>query len=263
MFSWFKKLWVLISGLFIRSGESLVTSSPEAIRATYAAAVAEAKQRLKDMQQALALMMHQQKNLEKMRQQLLETRAILQQRIQGAIKKSAEDPNSLAHKQAGAKFLSAIKEINAKLEKIETNLVLYTDRLKGYESQFSSMQDEIDHLKAEEVQVLSEYISSKQIIALEERLAGVSTTSAVDESLVAIREHVERMQNEAEIASKLRVASSIDVYKQVGEEQDAVAEFEALVQATMPKQLEAAPTAPVIEMSKVREGAFVKATNTK
>ena len=37
--SYFAKLWAVIRGLFIRAGDDVVSSSPQAIQATYASAI--------------------------------------------------------------------------------------------------------------------------------------------------------------------------------------------------------------------------------
>ncbi len=52
----FGKLWARLRGMFIGAGDDLVSSSPEAIRATYAAAIDDAKRRYKEMEQAVALL---------------------------------------------------------------------------------------------------------------------------------------------------------------------------------------------------------------
>lgn len=231
MFNFLKKLWVLLTGMFIRKGNNLVASSPEAIRSTYAAAISEAKVRYKDMQQALALMMNQQRRLEKSLLDLENQHLVFDQKLQGAVRMAQTEPENTLHKQAGAKYLSTLEDIDKRKARIEAELNGYEETLTAYNNQLMNARTEVDRLKEEEVAMISEFVSSQQRVQLEERLAGLSTTSAVDESLVAIREQVERMKSEADIASKIRVTGETDVYAEIGAEQTAAARFEELVKA--------------------------------
>ena len=57
--SYFGKLWAVLRGFFIRAGDEVVSSSPQAIQATYASAIDDAKRRYKEMEKAVAMLASQ------------------------------------------------------------------------------------------------------------------------------------------------------------------------------------------------------------
>src|SRR5271157_5849168 len=104
--SYFGKLWAIIRGLFVRAGDELVSSSPEAIQATYDSAIEDAKRRYKDMEKAVAMLASQREKTETNLKDLGREEADLQMRLEGALASAEAEPGNQVHREAGARYLT-------------------------------------------------------------------------------------------------------------------------------------------------------------
>jgi chromosome segregation ATPase len=202
--SYFGKLWAMIRGLFIRAGDELVSSSPEAIRSTYAAAINDAKKE-----------------------------AELQRKLEGALAAAEADPANASHREAGARYLGRMKEIVEKKAALATDLEGQRGKVEEYKTKLRSFTTEIERLKREQGEMVAEFVSNQQVLQLEDRLRGLADT-AVDESIVAIRDKVASLRAQAKIASEMRTAGSgaqDETYERIGAEKEAAARFDELLKA--------------------------------
>ena len=120
--SYFAKLWAVIRGLFIRAGDEVVSSSPQAIQATYASAIDDAKRRYKDMEKAVAMLASQREKTEMNLKDLGREEIELHRRLEGALASAESEPDNQVHREAGARYLTRIKEIEEKQAKLNADL---------------------------------------------------------------------------------------------------------------------------------------------
>lgn len=229
----FGKLWAVLRGIFIKAGDDIVSSSPEAIRATYAAAIDDAKRRYKDMEKAVALLAAQRDKSELSLKGLEAEEADLRRKLDGALASAEAEPTNPTHREAGSRFLSRIQAIQEKQALLKADLDSSQLKVQEYQVKLRSFMEEIDKLKREQGEMVAEWVSSQQMVQLEDRLRGLGET-AVDESLVAIREKVASMKARAKLASEMRgaeLASQEETYERVGAEREAAARFDELLKA--------------------------------
>ncbi|HTY24167.1 MAG TPA: PspA/IM30 family protein [Desulfomonilaceae bacterium] len=230
--SYFGKLWAMIRGFFIRAGDDVVSSSPQAIQATYASAIDDAKRRYKDMEKAVAMLVSQREKTEMNLTDLDREDADLQKRLEGALVSAEAEPNNEVHREAGARYLTRIKEIGEAQARLTHELEAQGKRVEEYKTKLRSFTEEIQRLKKEQGEMIAEFISTQQVLALEDRLRGLGET-AVDESIVAIREKVANMRAQMKIAAEMRGATTQghdETYERIGAEKEAKARFDQLLE---------------------------------
>jgi phage shock protein A len=231
--SYFAKLWAVIRGLFIRAGDEVVSSSPQAIQATYAAAIDDAKRRYKDMEKAVAMLASQREKTEMNLKEMGNEEIELHRRLEGALASAEAEPNNEVHREAGARYLTQIKEIDEKQAKLNQDLEAQSKRVEEYKVKLRSFTEEIQRLKREQGEMMAEFISTRQVLALEDRLKGLGESS-VDESLVAIRDKIANMRAQVKIATEMRgaeVQTHDDTYERIGAEKESKARFDEMLKA--------------------------------
>lgn len=231
----FGKLVALVRGFFIRAGDDLVSQSPEAIRSTYAVAIQEAKKRYKEMEEAVALLARERERSEEALRNLDREEQELLKKLEGALSAAVAEPNNPAHREAGTRYQVRIQEIDAKQEALTQELDSQSGKVEEYKTRLRGFMTEIEQLKREQGEMVAEFMSSRQVLVLEDRLKGLSET-AVDESVVAIREKVANLKAQAKIASELRsaeVGAHDGTYERIGEETLAANKFDELLKARL------------------------------
>ncbi len=229
--SFLGKLWTRIKGMFINAGDDVVSSSPEAIRATYAAAIDEAKRRYLEMERAVALLAREREKTDQALKDLDQEETEIRSRLEGALAAAESEPDNPLHREAGARYLTRIREIDQKEAQLTQELESQKDKVEDYKIRLRSFSDEIDKLKKEQGEMLAEFVSTQQVIQLESRLRGLAESS-VDESIVAIRDKVGAMKAQAKIATEMRQSGKAqldDKYQRIGAEKQAEAQFEELL----------------------------------
>lgn len=227
----FGKLWARIRGIFIQAGDDLVSSSPEAIRSTYASAIDEAKRRYKEMERAVALLANEREKTETSLKNMEAEKTELQRKLEGALSAAESNPDDSTHREAGIRYISRIKEIEGRQTGLSSDLDTQKGRVEEYKTRLRSFSDEIEKLRKEQGQMVAEFISNQQLIQLEDRLRGLGE-SAVDASVVAIREKVSGMRSEAKIAAEMRgttLAHQDAEYEKIGAEKEAASRFDELL----------------------------------
>ncbi len=235
----FGKFWAMIRGIFIRAGDDLVSSSPDAIKATYAAAIDDAKKRYKEMERAVALLARERERTEMSLKELDKEEADLQRKLEGALAAAEADPSNSSHREAGTRYLTRIKEIDERQEALTAELEGQSGKVEQYKIKLRSFTDEIEKLKREQGEMVAEFVSNQQVIQLEDRLKGLGET-AVDESIVAIREKVANLRAQAKIATEMGGAtleSQDRTYEKLGSEREAQAHFDELLKARAAQKL--------------------------
>ncbi len=229
----FGKFWAMVRGFFVRAGDDMVSSSPEAIRSTYASAIDDAKRRYKEMERAVALLAAEREKTSVSLRKLDEEEHELQKKLDGALAMAEAESENLDHREAGTRYLSRIAVIDEKQAEFTADLDAQTQKVEDYKIRLRSFTDEIDKLKREQGEMVAEFVSNQQVIQLEDRLRGLGET-AVDESLVAIREKVGRLKAQSKIATEMRtstVGSQDTTYERIGAEREAQNRFDELLKA--------------------------------
>ena len=229
----FGKMWAMLRGVFIRAGDDMVSSSPDAIKATYATAIDEAKKRYKEMERAVALLARERERTEMSLKELDKEEGELQRKLEGALAAAEAEPTNASHREAGTRYLTRIKEIDAKQEILTKDLEAQSAKVEEYKVKLRSFTDEIDRLKREQGELVAEFVSHQQVIQLEDRLKGLGE-SAVDESIVAIREKVAGMRAQAKIATEMggsTLQSQDAAYERIGAERESQSRFDELLKA--------------------------------
>ena len=229
----FGRFWARIRGFFLRTGDDFVSSSPEDIRSTYASAIDDAKKRYKEMQEAVALLAREREKTSMALKKLMTEEAELQKKLNGALAMAESEPENSAHREAGTRYLARMKEIEARQQTFNGDLDVQTQKVEEYKSKLREFTSEIEKLKREQGEMVAEFVSHKQVIQLEDRLKGIGDT-AVDESIVAIREKIASMRSEARIASEMRTTSTAGLdeqYERLGAEKEASNRFDELLKA--------------------------------
>lgn len=229
----FGKLWAVIRGFFIRAGDDVVAGSPEAIRSTYAAAIDKAKRDYKEMERAVALLAREREKTEEAVNELNKEEQDLKRKLDGSLAMAEAEPSDASHREAGSRYIVRMKEIDDRQEGLATELEEQRRKVEDYKTRLRSFSSEIEKLKKEQGEMVAEFISNQQLIQLEDRLRGLGET-AIDESIVAIRDKVGRMRAEAKIATEMRTATvgAQDLtYERIGAEREAASRFDELLKA--------------------------------
>jgi phage shock protein A len=239
MINFLKKLLVRVFGWLHVAGDDLVTSSPDSIKSTYTLAIKEAGENYNEMQRGLAMMMQQQQRIKNMMDSLDKSETDTEAKLRGAVEMAQSDPDNPIHKVAGSKYLVRLDEVKKKKEQQINDLGSLTHMIEDYKLKLGTMRVQIDDLKREQAEMTVEFIAAQNNLRLEEKLQGISTTSAVDESIIAIREKVENMKAQVQVAAEMRGTSQKDdVYAEIGAEKQAAARFDELLKARQTKVLE-------------------------
>ncbi len=211
----------------------MVAGSPEAIKSTYAAAINEAQKRYKDLETAVALLARERERTEdRLKSQDRELRE-LEQKLEGALSAAEAQPDDPTHREAGIRYQTRIQEIQETEAKLSQDLELQKQKVEDYKVRLRAFKMEIDTLKREQGEMVAEYVSNQQVITLEHRLQGLGE-SAVDQSVVAIREKVANTRSQARIATEMNQASASHQdakYEQIGAKKVAAEKFDELLRA--------------------------------
>jgi phage shock protein A len=210
-----------------------VSSSPEAIRSAYAAAIDEAKRRYKELERVVALLAGEREKTEMAAKELEKQRFELEKKLEGALAQAEADQNNSAHRDAGTRYISLIEEVDRKRTKLKEDLDFQKNKVEEYKLKLRTTTSEIEKLKREQNEMVAEYVSNRQLLQMEDRLRGLSL-NGVDAALVAVRERVASMREHAKTASEMRGATlegQDEVYARIGDEKQAAARFDELLKA--------------------------------
>jgi phage shock protein A len=233
MMSFFGRLWQQIRGIFIRAGDDLVSGSPEAIRASYATAIDDAKRRYKDLQEAVAMLAHQREKTASRLKTLDDEEKDVQKKLEGSLTLAESEPDNPAHREAGTRYLKRLQELEGRQGELAEELDAQSSRVQEYMAKLRTFMSQIDKLKKEQGEMVAEFVSNRQVLQLENRLKGLGDT-AIDESLVAIRDKVGQLKAQARIASEMREGTTTaqdETYERVGAEKLAESRFDELLEA--------------------------------
>ncbi len=240
MFNFLKKLWIRITGVFLEAGDDVVSGSPSAVKATYRAAIQKSKNEYQLMFDAVAQLAAQRENTIAELKKLDDEERKLKQNLEGALTMAQKEPENEKHRLAGERYIKRMEEIDLRQDQLNKDLEMQTTKVNEYKLRLSSFQLEIKNLEREMGESVADFVSSQQIIQLENRLQGMGQ-SVEDEAIIAIRERIGKMKAKAKIATELGHAN-VDMqdreYASVGKEKVATSKFDELLKERTDKEKE-------------------------
>jgi len=94
-------------------------------------------------------------------------------------------------------------ELTGQIEKLSSELSKVSDQAEEYKGGLISFQAEIEKLKREKDQMLAKKATAEARIQIQETLDGLSTDADV-KALDGVREHISKLQAEADIGSEIQ-----------------------------------------------------------
>lgn len=225
----FLSLWV----------SDIETRNPEAV---YEAAIDERVRKHRDLKKAVSGIVYLRNKLSaELETKERELKEVMNQ-LPVAIE-DGEDEVALVLIQKKDELTSAIENLSAELKKV-------SDQAEEAKSGLLAFQAEIEKLKREKEQMLAARANAEARIQIQETLDGLSTEADV-KALDNVREHIQKLQAEADIGSEIH-GDSLDA--KLAKIKDKAANASARAQlAEMKRQMEARRTAAA-------EGGAVKKT---
>jgi phage shock protein A len=255
MFKFLRQIWVIVRGWLIRTGDDLVSSGPDRIKSTYAAAIQDAMKQYQDMKVGLGMIMQQKTRLQNILEHIEDELKSLDVKFEGALQAAQMDPDSERHRQEGQRFLERMEKLDKKKGRTTIELEQLASRLEEYKGKLTEMYAEVDRLRKEKGEMVAEFISAQSTLRLEEKLAGLPSESTIDEAVVAVRERVENLKAQVQIATEMRgaITEKDSLYEELGANKRVESAFDKLLKArtTVVKTNNAVSTDPEPEMERV------------
>jgi phage shock protein A len=187
------------------------------------------------MEGAVALLARERERTAQTLKELEREEDELQQKLEGALTAAEAEPQNPVHRERGTHFQMRIQEIDNKQLSLTQELDTQSRKVEEYKGRLRSFMDEIEKLKKEQSEMVAVYVSTQQMLSLEDRLKGIGET-AVDESIIAIREKVENMRARAKIAAEMG-STKTEIhdknYEELGKQKLAESRFDELLKARM------------------------------
>lgn len=181
-------IWKGFLGLWISNIE---TNNPEAV---YEAAIEERIKKHKELKKAVSGIVYlRNKTSAELEAKEKELKEIMTQ-LPVAIEEG-EDDVALVLIQKKDTLTSDIEDLSGQLKKIK-------DQAEDAKSGLLSFQAEIEKLKREKDEVLAKKANAEAVISIQETLSGLSTDADI-KALDNVREHVNKLQAEADIGAEI------------------------------------------------------------
>lgn len=181
-------IWKGFLGLWISNIE---TNNPEAV---YEAAIEERIKKHKELKKAVSGIVYlRNKTSAELEAKEKELKEIMTQ-LPVAIEEG-EDDVALVLIQKKDTLTNDIEELSSQLKKIK-------DQAEDAKSGLLAFQAEIEKLKREKDEVLAKKANAEAVISIQETLSGLSTDADI-KALDNVREHVNKLQAEADIGAEI------------------------------------------------------------
>lgn len=181
-------IWKGFLGLWISNIE---TNNPEAV---YEAAIEERIKKHKELKKAVSGIVYlRNKTSAELEAKEKELKEIMTQ-LPVAIEEG-EDDVALVLIQKKDTLTNDIEDLSGQLKKIK-------DQAEDAKSGLLSFQAEIEKLKREKDEVLAKKANAEAVISIQETLSGLSTDADI-KALDNVREHVNKLQAEADIGAEI------------------------------------------------------------
>ena len=250
-----------------RAADDQFTGSVEGIRAAYAVDRDRLAKDFQGLQQAVAQVLTVVED-KKIRLERLDTEEKdLQTQLNGAIRAAEQAQASgetAAYEQAKAaysRYKARLAEVDTTQERLTADVSQLETSIQSHMGRLTELQARLEALPAEEAETVAEYVSAKQIIALNNQLMNASD-SLKEGPTATVREQVRQMGAQARITEKLAgtdVRLQDQEYAQLGKELEGEDSLEAVLRARK-QQRDAAsgvttPETPVAESASSESAA--------
>lgn len=238
----FSNLFGLASGALEEASDSMISSSPGAIKAQFRRTKEEWLKQYNEMRDAVSQLMviREQKKNEMGHLQVEEDDLVA--KMDGALNEAEKTPENQQHQTAYERFFNRKSEIDKRQEQLENEIANAENQLLEFKTRLTDLQAEIKKLDQEEAETIADLISSQKIIELNDRINNISTDN-ITQSLQAIREKRAKLKAKASLSSELSktdVGTIDDSYKKSGQKTSASEAFANALQ-NRKKQTEDTP----------------------
>lgn len=210
-----KTLFGLAEGQTERAADSLLTSSPEAIRNQFRKTKEDWVRDYEQMKNAVA-------DLSAIRQgkfqELGELKQTLEQKtasMNGAVElyKKSQDERL---REAYARLADEKETLEERSEALHADIENQDKLIQSYKDKLRSLQQSISNLKKEESETVAEIVSSRKIAELNAKLEGLSTDTQA-KNLDAIREARKKARALAQLSNDLKQSPQHDLDLQIAQ----------------------------------------------
>lgn len=198
MIKYLSNIIAYIKGFFIQASEEVLTSSTAGIKSTYAIAIRQAKNDYTTLIDAVGELAAQRKRAELQLNALYIKENNLRHNLEGALLKSRSEPEVEAHKEAGIKFIEALKKLRPLIIKLEETIAYYDKLLEKNKSDICKSRSMIEDLRQEEMQVLVEFITTKQTLNYADSTQASSSDTHIA-AIANIKDKIEAMKAKTSI----------------------------------------------------------------
>lgn len=210
----FRSLWRLIStcfGLFEggtqRATDTLLTSSPDAIRNQFRKTREDMVRDYEQMKAAIAELMTirdgRAKELAALNEEVAKYDAAMTQAVETFKRTQNENARAvyaaLAEKKEGA---------DTEIDRLEAEVATQDQTIAAYKGKLQELQESIANLKREEAETVADIVSSKKLAELNAKLEGLSTDTQT-KNLEAIREARSKAKSQAKLSRELAGPSEL------------------------------------------------------
>ncbi len=255
---WIKAVGYLLTGQ-IDSARRVLDTNPHVIKAKYDAIVEDKIERIHQYKQAVAgLIAQEEKKLSKIKQLTSEVEN-LERLKAGALAKAKqtveqlkatgvseeaihEDENYKKCLTAYKDFNSTLSEKQERISELEADIEGYKNNISDHKIQLQQLLRDVEKVKAEAADTVSDVITAKQEKELAETFAGIAKDGTAEE-LQNLREMRQELKAEAKITKELAgtdTKSQEAEFLEYARQSESTSEFDALIglasEAPAPKE---------------------------
>lgn len=192
-----------------RATDSLVSSSPDAIRAQFRKTREDWAREYSQMREAVAdLIRIREMRLEEVKRLTGESDD-LEQKMTGAIELYKKNPDE-RYRDAYAQLASKNTETEARIKELMTDIDEQQKGIERYKLRLTEFQRQIESLGREEAETVADIVSSQKVRELNDRLSGLSVDTQ-SKNLEAIRAARQKAKAVAKLSNELSGTEKTDL----------------------------------------------------
>ncbi|MBI1290582.1 hypothetical protein GC173_04980 [bacterium] len=197
----------------VDEGTDSIVSTPAGVKAAYRQTREKWMKQYHDVRDAVSqLMMVMEQKLDEIKKLEAEDRA-LETKKRGAVEKFRETSDE-KYQKAFQDYHAREAEVERRLAELNAETQTMREQIDRYKGQLTDMQGRIAGLDAKEAEAIADIVSSKQITALNDRMASLST-NLEDENLQAIEKVRQKVKAKAKLSEELAGTDRAQLDKEV------------------------------------------------
>lgn len=196
------------AGRVENASDASLTSSPDAIKATFRLTKDKWIKEYKDLEAGVAqiILIREQRvtELEKLKDKMEK----LEERMEGALALAEKEPSKQAmHGEAYARFQKEYAESSARADELGKEVEALNARADDYKTQLTRFERDIRGLDEQQAQAIADIVSSQSVIRLNDKLKGFSQ-DRFSKDLQAIEEARTKLKAQAKLSTELAGTAS-------------------------------------------------------